>query len=297
MEGQIGLGNIFRRARTQGVSRAGFHPAFRSNFPLPSIAFALSLPVCSYYYLPFTLPASPWDGRRHHHPNRLLDRALPFFLGFYLPLTTPPRDVALMQSPTFPLFSAPPTKIRHAFRSLGMLKAFALRLSTDRASRRVSAEPFTSASCPPRCGLHGHRTGRWRPGDAFVLKSPRRHAPRAGPCPGCLQGPCAGALADPLTEMARRLRCLFFDGGLFEPLVDLGAEVKAGHRPARIHFGHHTPWREPDLLAFSATGWCCASACRRAASAATCLFHLRRISDGSHHDPLDLGTYIRPIHY
>ncbi len=32
------------------------------------------------------------------------------------------------------------------------------------------------------------------------------------------------------------------DGGLFEPLVDLGAEVKAGQPAARIHF-HHTPWR------------------------------------------------------
>nr|MBP6853138.1 succinylglutamate desuccinylase/aspartoacylase family protein [Rhodoferax sp.] len=43
------------------------------------------------------------------------------------------------------------------------------------------------------------------------------------------------------------------ESGLFEPLVDLGAEVLAGQAAARIHF-HHTPWRAPLLLHFERAG-------------------------------------------
>ena len=43
------------------------------------------------------------------------------------------------------------------------------------------------------------------------------------------------------------------ENGLFEPLVEIGAEVLRDQPAARIHF-HHTPWREPLLLRFQRDG-------------------------------------------
>lgn len=43
------------------------------------------------------------------------------------------------------------------------------------------------------------------------------------------------------------------DAGLFEPLVEVGQEVKGGQLAARIHF-HETPWREPTELRFAIDG-------------------------------------------
>jgi predicted deacylase len=37
--------------------------------------------------------------------------------------------------------------------------------------------------------------------------------------------------------------------GLFEPLVEIGDEVRAGQAAARIHF-HDSPWREPLTVRF-----------------------------------------------
>ncbi len=63
------------------------------------------------------------------------------------------------------------------------------------------------------------------------------------------------------------------DGGLFEPLVDLGAEVKAGQPAARIHF-HHTPWREPETLAFKRAGLVLCKRVPARCERGDCLFHL-----------------------
>lgn len=43
------------------------------------------------------------------------------------------------------------------------------------------------------------------------------------------------------------------ESGLFEPLVEVGAEVLRDQPAARIHC-HHTPWREPLLLRFQRDG-------------------------------------------
>ena len=43
------------------------------------------------------------------------------------------------------------------------------------------------------------------------------------------------------------------ESGLFEPLVELGEEVSARQPAGRIHF-HHTPWREPAVVAFERPG-------------------------------------------
>jgi predicted deacylase len=63
------------------------------------------------------------------------------------------------------------------------------------------------------------------------------------------------------------------DGGLFEPLVELGAEVKKGQPSARIHF-HHTPWREPELLRFKRAGLVLCKRVPARCERGDCLFHL-----------------------
>ena len=63
------------------------------------------------------------------------------------------------------------------------------------------------------------------------------------------------------------------DGGLFEPLVDVGDDVTAGQEAGRIHF-HDTPWREPTVARFQRGGTvlCKRMPCRT--ERGDCLFHL-----------------------
>lgn len=63
------------------------------------------------------------------------------------------------------------------------------------------------------------------------------------------------------------------EGGLFEPLVDLGAEVRKGQPAARIHY-HHSPWREPELLRFRRAGLVLCKRVPARCERGDCLFHL-----------------------
>ena len=47
--------------------------------------------------------------------------------------------------------------------------------------------------------------------------------------------------------------CYAPEPGLFEPLVELGAEVEAGAAAGAIH-PHDTPWREPAIARFGRAG-------------------------------------------
>ena len=69
------------------------------------------------------------------------------------------------------------------------------------------------------------------------------------------------------------------DSGLFEPLVDLGTEVTAGQPAARIHF-HHTPWREPETLAFKRPGLVLCKRVPARCERGDCLFHLATDTSG-----------------
>ena len=93
-----------------------------------------------------------------------------------------------------------------------------------------------------------------------------------------------GALADsvaiesaPATRMMQITGSDYFvyapDAGLFEPVVELGAEVVAGQTAGYIHF-HDTPWREPSIATFKRGGTvlCKRIPCRT--ERGDCLFHL-----------------------
>ncbi|WP_425067213.1 succinylglutamate desuccinylase/aspartoacylase family protein [Reyranella sp.] len=71
---------------------------------------------------------------------------------------------------------------------------------------------------------------------------------------GLLQGPVPPPASTRLTETVGDDYYVYAsEGGLFEPLVELGQEVNARQPAGRIHF-HHTPWREPAVVAFQRPG-------------------------------------------
>lgn len=63
------------------------------------------------------------------------------------------------------------------------------------------------------------------------------------------------------------------NGGVFEPLVELGDTVKAGQPAAAIHFSH-TPWREPEIVRFERDGVVLCKRIPGRTERGDCLFHL-----------------------
>jgi predicted deacylase len=63
------------------------------------------------------------------------------------------------------------------------------------------------------------------------------------------------------------------DGGVFEPLAEIGAEVKKGQPAALIHF-HDTPWRKPSLARFARDGLVLCMRVPGRTERGDCLFHL-----------------------
>jgi predicted deacylase len=63
------------------------------------------------------------------------------------------------------------------------------------------------------------------------------------------------------------------ESGVFEPLVELGDDVKASDPAAAIHFSH-TPWREPDVIRFERAGVVLCKRIPGRTERGDCLFHL-----------------------
>lgn len=63
------------------------------------------------------------------------------------------------------------------------------------------------------------------------------------------------------------------DGGVFEPLAELGDEVKKGQPAAAIHF-HDTPWRKPTVARFEHDGTVICMRVPGRTERGDCLFHL-----------------------
>jgi predicted deacylase len=73
------------------------------------------------------------------------------------------------------------------------------------------------------------------------------------------------------------------DNGIFEPLADLGDEVKKGQPAAAIHF-HDTPWRKPTISRFERDGVVLCKRVPGLTMRGDCLFHL-----GTDFDPATLS--------
>jgi len=91
---------------------------------------------------------------------------------------------------------------------------------------------------------------------------------------GLLQGPIPAPASTRLTESVGADYYVYAsEGGLFEPLVELGEEVSARQPAGRIHF-HHTPWRQPEVVAFQRSGLVICKRVPALCERGDCLFQL-----------------------
>jgi predicted deacylase len=271
-EGQIGLGNLLRSIEPKDIKgRLVILPS--ANFPaamagqrtspiddgnlnrsFPGNADGTITQQIAYWIEHALLPGFDYSFDFHSGGSSLT----------YIPSALAPRqdDPASMQ------------------KVIGMLKAFGAPVSYVAAAPQGGGRTFTSASFRQGVLSMGTELG----GGGLVTPSSLKVAEdgmrRLLAHIGLLQAPVPAASPTRLTEIGGDDYYVYAsDGGLFEPLVDLGAEVKAGQPAARIHF-HHTPWREPDLVTFKRDGLVLCKRVPARCERGDCLFHLATDIDG-----------------
>ena len=271
-EGQIGLGNLLRalepkdiRGRLVILPSANFPAAMAGqrtspidegnlNRLYPGDAEGTITQQIAYWIEHALLPGFDYSFDFHSGGSSLT----------YIPSALAPRheDPALMQ------------------KVVGMLKAFGAPVSYIAAAPQGGGRTFTSASARQGVVSMGTELGGGGLVTPASLKVAEDGMRRVLAHIGLLQGPVPAASPTRLTEIGGDDYYVYAsDGGLFEPLVDLGAEVKAGQPAARIHF-HHTPWREPDLLTFKRDGLVLCKRVPARCERGDCLFHLATDVDG-----------------
>ncbi len=265
-EGQIGLGNLIRSLEPEHIKgRLVILPS--ANFPA-AMAGRRTSPIDDGN-LNRSFPGNPegtiTDQIAHFIEHVLLptfDYSFDFHSGgsslTYIPSALAPRH-------------ADPERMKKV---VGMLKAFGAPVSYLAAAPQGGGRTFTSASA--RQGVISMGTelgggGLVTPGSLKVAEDGMR---RVLAHIGLLQGAVPPPTPTRLTEIGGDDYYVYAsDGGLFEPLVDLGVEVTAGQPAARIHF-HHTPWREPDVLTFKRAGLVLCKRVPARCERGDCLFHL-----------------------
>ena len=155
-----------------------------------------------------------------------------------------------------------------------MLKAFGAPVSYLSAAPQGGGRTFTSASFRQGVVSMGTELGGGGLVTPASLKVAEDGMRRVLAHIGLLQGAVPAPTPTRLTEIGGDDYYVYAtDGGLFEPLVDLGDEVKAGQPAARIHF-HHTPWREPETVPFKRGGLVLCKRVPARCERGDCLFHL-----------------------
>ena len=164
---------------------------------------------------------------------------------------------------------------------IGMLKAFGAPVSYIAAAPQGGGKTFTSASYRQGVISMGTELGGGGLVTPHSLKVAEDGMRRVLAHIGLLKDfPVPPPSPTRLTEIGGDDYYVYAsDGGLFEPLVDLGAEVTAGQPAARIHF-HHTPWREPETLAFRRAGLVLCKRVPARCERGDCLFHLATDTTG-----------------
>jgi uncharacterized protein len=265
-EGQIGLGNLIRELQPKDIKgRLVILPS--ANFPAAMAGMRTS-PIDDGN-LNRSFPGNP-DGTiteqiAHFIEHVLLpgfDYSFDFHSGgsslAYIPSALAPRhgDAARME------------------KVIGMLKAFGAPVSYLAAAPQGGGRTFTSASFRQGVVSMGTELGGGGLVTPQSLKVAQDGMRRVLAHIGLLQAPVPAPTPTRLTEIGGDDYYVYAsDGGLFEPLVDLGAEVTAGQPAARIHF-HHTPWREPETLAFKRAGLVLCKRIPARCERGDCLFHL-----------------------
>ncbi|CAN5211886.1 succinylglutamate desuccinylase/aspartoacylase family protein [soil metagenome] len=157
---------------------------------------------------------------------------------------------------------------------IGMLKAFGAPVSYLAAAPQGGGRTFTSASFRQGVVAMGTELGGGGLVTPHSLKVAQDGMRRVLAHIGLLQGTVPAPTPTRLTELGGDDYYVYAsDGGLFEPLVDLGDEVTKDQPAARIHF-HHTPWREPETLSFKRAGLVLCKRVPARCERGDCLFHL-----------------------
>ena len=159
-------------------------------------------------------------------------------------------------------------------RSIELLKAFGAPVSYLAAAPQGGGRTFTSAAHRQGVVSMGTELG----GGGLVTPASLRVAEdgmrRVLAHVGLLQGKVPPPTPTRLTELGGDDYYVnASDGGLFEPLVDLGDEIEQRQPAARIHF-HDTPWRAPVTLAFKRAGLVLCKRVPARCERGDCLFHL-----------------------
>ena len=159
-------------------------------------------------------------------------------------------------------------------RIVGLLKAFGAPVSYLAAAPQGGGRTFTSAAFRQGVLAMGTELGGGGLVTPASLKVAEDGMRRVLAHIGLLQGAVPAPTKTRLTEIGGDDYYVYAsDGGLFEPLVDLGAEVVAGQPAGRIHF-HHTPWREPEFVTFKRAGLVLCKRVPARCERGDCLFHL-----------------------
>jgi predicted deacylase len=265
-EGQIGLGNLIRALEPKDIKgRLVILPS--ANFPAAMAGMRTS-PIDDGN-LNRSFPGNPegtiTEQIAHFIEHVLLptfDYSFDFHSGgsslAYIPSALAPRhdDEARMKT------------------VLGMLKAFGAPVSYLAAAPQGGGRTFTSASYRQGVVSMGTELGGGGLVTPSSLKIAQDGMRRVLAHIGLLQGPVPAPTPTRLTEIGGDDYYVYAsDGGLFEPLVDLGDMVSGGQPAARIHF-HHTPWREPEVLRFKRDGLVLCKRIPARCERGDCLFHL-----------------------
>ena len=157
---------------------------------------------------------------------------------------------------------------------VGMLKAFGAPVSYIAAAPQGGGRTFTSAAHRQGVLSMGTELGGGGLVTPVSIKVAQDGMRRLLAHIGLYHGPLPAPTTTRLTEIGGDDYYVYAsDSGLFEPLVDLGAEVTVGQPACRIHF-HHTPWREPETLPFKRAGLVLCKRVPARCERGDCLFHL-----------------------
>ncbi len=265
-EGQIGLGNLIRSIEPKDIKgrlvilpSANFPAAMEGrrtspidegnlNRSFPGDAEGTITQQIAYFIEHALLPGFDYSFDFHSGGSSLT----------YIPSALAPRsdDPARMQ------------------KIVGMLKAFGAPVSYIADVPQGGGRTFTSASARQGVVSMGTELGGGGLVTPASLKVAEDGMRRVLAHIGLLKSPVPAPTPTRLTEIGGDDYYVYAsDGGLFEPLVDLGAEVKAGQPAARIHF-HHTPWREPEVVKFKRDGLVLCKRVPARCERGDCLFHL-----------------------
>ncbi len=265
-EGQIGLGNLIRALEPKDIKgRLVILPS--ANFPA-AMAGQRTSPIDEGNLnrsFPGNAEGTITEQIAHFIEHVLLptfDYSFDFHSGgsslAYIPSALAPRN-------------PDPERMKKV---VGMLKAFGAPVSYLAAAPQGGGRTFTSASARQGVIAMGTELGGGGLVTPHSLKVAEDGMRRVLAHIGLLQGPVPAPTPTRLTEIGGDDYYVYAsDGGLFEPLVNLGDEVTSGQPAARIHF-HHTPWRTPETLTFKRAGLVLCKRIPARCERGDCLFHL-----------------------